>query len=483
MSTPGYIRAAGDQNYNFGNNDFTVEFFASTISNNYPQTLFEISNNESFAANNYNQTRFITAIENGNINSYALQTNNNSLLFSINGNEFSPNVTHFISAERKNNKFYLFLDGVTQSQPVNAAIPIPAQYIINNSNSMQLPRINSSALITIGADKNGANTFIGSFGDFRVTNGIARHVRESQVQNKITSEFTDIVLGTRAEDINIAGGNFIDSISSHYPEELVPGQMFDALNISVYQNSNCANLSSNIANIQAITTNTPNPSFNANSVLLGFRIFKDTIEIGPIGEYNFNTENSLGIFPVPWSSISSDSGTVSINGNIIDSSLWNIQANKLYLYVTAPLNSNIQIIATGPTSYYSIGANAITTLSKNLYSTDSLISASNVAGFITPNPLTNTRGKLFINGECITYLYIDRIGNTLSGLRRGVNGTGVPNIYIANANIQVISASYDRELPGNPGEFIWYNNSNSNLAATNSNISNFLINQGTIPPV
>jgi hypothetical protein len=481
MSTPGYIRAVGDQNYNFGNNDFTVEFFAQTVSNNSPQTLFEITNNESFAANNYNQTRFLTVLENGNINSYAIQTSNNSVLFSINGNKFSSNTTHFVSTERKDNKFYLYLDGVSQSQPVNASIPIPAQYITNNSNSMQLSRVGSPALMTIGADKNGSNAFIGSFGDFRVTNGIARHVRESQVQNRITSEFTDIILGTRAEDINISGGEFVDSVSSYAPEELVPGQIFDSLNISVYQNANCANLSTNISNIQAIASNTPNPAFNANALLLGFRIFKDSIEIGPITEYDFNSGLAIGTFPVPWNSLPADSASVIINGNVVTSDMWSIDNKTLYLYEGIPINSNIKIISTGPAYYYSIGASGVSTLTQNLYSTDSTISVANVAGFITPDPSTNIRGKIFINEECITYLYIDRINNVLSGLRRGVNGTGVPNNHIINN--QVISASYDRELPGIPGKSIWYNLSNTNLAATNSNISNFLVSQGTVSPV
>jgi hypothetical protein len=48
------------------------------------------------------------------------------------------------------------------------------------------------------------------------------------------SSFTDTFLGRRATDINIDGSEFIDTYSSHAPEELVPGSMFDTLDLRVY---------------------------------------------------------------------------------------------------------------------------------------------------------------------------------------------------------------------------------------------------------
>ena len=50
----------------------------------------------------------------------------------------------------------------------------------------------------------------------------------------ISSEFTDSLLGTRPEDIIINGGKFIDTFSSHAPEELVPGQVIDSLQMNVF---------------------------------------------------------------------------------------------------------------------------------------------------------------------------------------------------------------------------------------------------------
>ena len=50
----------------------------------------------------------------------------------------------------------------------------------------------------------------------------------------ITSQFTDNLLGTRPEDITIDGGKFIDVYNSHAPEELVPGQVIDSLQMNVF---------------------------------------------------------------------------------------------------------------------------------------------------------------------------------------------------------------------------------------------------------
>lgn len=46
--------------------------------------------------------------------------------------------------------------------------------------------------------------------------------------------FDDPFLGTRPTDINVDGGAFIDTYSSHAPEELVPGSEFDTLDLRVY---------------------------------------------------------------------------------------------------------------------------------------------------------------------------------------------------------------------------------------------------------
>jgi hypothetical protein len=48
------------------------------------------------------------------------------------------------------------------------------------------------------------------------------------------SSFLDSYLGERTTDINVSGGAFVDTYSSHAPEELVPGATFDTLDMRVY---------------------------------------------------------------------------------------------------------------------------------------------------------------------------------------------------------------------------------------------------------
>ena len=51
----------------------------------------------------------------------------------------------------------------------------------------------------------------------------------SYIDSAITSSYTDTALGTRSQDIIVDGGSYYDTYSSHAPEELVPGIMFDNL--------------------------------------------------------------------------------------------------------------------------------------------------------------------------------------------------------------------------------------------------------------
>ena len=48
------------------------------------------------------------------------------------------------------------------------------------------------------------------------------------------SEFTDPYLGTLPTSVNVSGGEFVDTYSSHAPEELVPGAIFDSLDFRVF---------------------------------------------------------------------------------------------------------------------------------------------------------------------------------------------------------------------------------------------------------
>jgi hypothetical protein len=78
--------------------------------------------------------------------------------------------------------------------------------------------INPFDNITIGAD--GLPTY-----DLGILDAIYR------------SSYLDVYLGTRPTDVNVDGGAYVDTYSSHAPEELVPGAEFDTLDLRVYTRS------------------------------------------------------------------------------------------------------------------------------------------------------------------------------------------------------------------------------------------------------
>jgi len=518
----------------FGNGSCRVDFIST--GNIIPiiqptQTLFEISNNESPAANLYTSTRFLTVIENGNLNSYAIQiispfvvggnsnvftspipiSNNDKIfyngellndlqlsisgssislsnvnintsntiveigqvLFQVLGEAITENTQHFISAERSQNQFYLFLDGQLQSAPVPAFNAIPSQVLTNTISNSNIQRYDSPALLTIGANKDGKDPFYGQFGDFKIINGTAIHIPETEITNTIYSSFNDANLGCGIADIIVEDDNFVDSITNNFPEEYIPGQIFDTLYIQVYQSN----------------------TSNANANILSFSLFKPTIMVGPTGYYTFTMSTSNSKINLPWSFLDAAAASILVNGVAIPSTSWAIDTGVLSI-VAAP-GSNVQIFATGPTTYYDVNSNSVSIITSNLYANSSTINVANTTPFITPiigstanisnNALLNVRGQIFINQECITYLYIDRIGNTLSGLTRGTSGTGVPEIH--NIGSRIISSSYTNDIQNlafvDPRTASWYTYplANTSLQNTNSTISSVLVNLGGLPPV
>ena len=66
-----------------------------------------------------------------------------------------------------------------------------------------------------------------------VIDGIPLEGSDGDVDVDYSSAFTDSYLGTSPSDINPDGGGFVDLYSSHSPEELIPGSVFDTLDMVV----------------------------------------------------------------------------------------------------------------------------------------------------------------------------------------------------------------------------------------------------------
>jgi hypothetical protein len=174
---------------------------------------------------------------------------------------------------------------------------------------------------------------------------------------------------------------------------------------------------------------------------------------------------------------------VLVNGIAIPSTSWAIY-NGLLTIIAGP-GDVIKIITTGPTNYYDVCANSVSFITSNVYANSTIINVSSTNPFITPEE--TTRGQIFINQECITYLYINRVDNTLSGLTRGTAGTGVPNVHLLNSRIISASNNQDIQFLANvdPRTSIWYTIplSNTSLQNTNTTISSVLMAGGGLSPI
>lgn len=101
--------------------------------------------------------------------------------------------------------------------------------------------------------------------------------------------------------------------------------------------------------------------------------------------------------------------------------------------------------------YYAIPATGTTSLSANLTAWDDTVYLTSVAGFPDTNPATNNRGAFFVGGERISYLFIDREANTVSGLLRGTLGTHIPLTHLSGARVEVASSA--EQFPGSAGTY------------------------------
>jgi hypothetical protein len=93
-----------------------------------------------------------------------------------------------------------------------------------------------------------------------------------------------------------------------------------------------------------------------------------------------------------------------------------------------------------PTEYYRIASAATSVLTADLNYLSPFIQLQSVAGLPDPNPADNRPGSVFINGEKIIYLGIDRTQNRLLNIRRGANRTSIPLLHKAGSLVSDASA-------------------------------------------
>jgi hypothetical protein len=229
----------------------------------------------------------------------------------------------------------------------------------------------------------------------------------------ITSDYLDTELGTRPEDINIVGGAYIDAYASHAPEELIPGRVYDTLEMRVFTQN------------------------EANTVVWGYTIFKslnDAVEFTRISaaattslSANLNINDTIihiadaTVLPEP-NPANAVPGVVNINGERI--SYYRRYTDAL-LTTATPWTANTEFTVD---SLISFNSNVYRTLGNVYANANVYISSSNV--------------------ELVT-------ANTLGQIRRGIGGTGAANVHAANS--RVIDTSSTQIITGNTVYTTWLN--------------------------
>lgn len=338
----------------------------------------------------------------------------NNLAYTPNTSMYSSNVSvSFNSNSVFDTSSYTL---IPEDQITNAADRVMAFY----APTAGMPPKNLGALFS-GTEYPG-NQIDGTDFTHTTINGIEYTVDSSgnmfMLDSNIQSEFADVLLGTRPEDINIDGGNFVDTYNSHAPEELVPGIIYDTLDMKVF------------------TIDSTNPT----NAPVGYRMTKSMLK------------ESVTVFDT----------VVDLN--------WAVDSTNIVTATTTFNGGSTTFDFSGTKSAWEfkrICAAATTTLAKDLWITDTTISVVDATGLFVPNPSAGIPGVIYINSEKIIYWEIDQVNGILGHIRRGAWGTGSP--VVVNSIVQPWVAN------------ITYNHGEVVIASNMAYIANGSVSGTTVP--
>lgn len=212
----------------------------------------------------------------------------------LNSDQDSGGYWHEQSYVRIDDPYYDLYDGVTEQPNGRLIAPPDAKMntiVSNGSTSVSIPENvtlhNDDKIIFRKIDSDGTYTPYGNIYDTELGGGSLSYGNAT---------------GIKAEDINIDGDDFQTPYAANMPEEIVPGQIFDSVAISVYTNN-----------------------VDKSPLILHKH------HIGNGGNKIFD----IGQYPTTSGSI-----IVRVNNLIIDDNLYTIDyANKTVTFITAPANN------------------------------------------------------------------------------------------------------------------------------------------------
>jgi hypothetical protein len=232
---------------------------------------------------------------------------------------------------------------------------------------------------------------------------------DTLLDSNIASFYKDTALGTRPEDINIVGGAYVDGYSSHAPEELIPGRVFDALELRVFTNN------------------------ASNTATYGFREFQPMR--GNIEFYRISGNATT---------------TLSANLNITDTDVYVTDASLLP-DPGAAVGIPGEVFINGELIHYYQKYDAAKILTADpwtpntVFAPDHLIAHSGNTYLVLANVYANSTA--YISSSNVRQVFV----NTLSQLRRGVDGTGAANLHPTGT--KVVDSSLVQVLPNTAPKF------------------------------
>lgn len=307
----------------------------------------------------------------------------------------------------------------------------------------------------------------------------------SVIDSNIYSKYDDAALGTRPEDINIVGGAYVDTYSSHAPEELIPGRIYDTLDMKVFSNNSTNTETYGFRLFHPMSRDPEFTRISANNTTIL------SADLSMTDSYIFVDNVDKLPTPNPGAAIP---GIIFINGERIHyyqkytvedlalaqnwqanteyqtSTLINIDAGILYNNVQSNVNGltfNIYRYSAGYTAQvnsfnnplnvgnvYSVsgqllggtdGINdafiTVTTDGTEIFYTASGIPTTPISTIYKVLGNINASSNALVNTANLQVVY----PNTLGQLRRGVDGTGIPLVHAANS--RVVDSSLQQIIP------------------------------------
>lgn len=227
---------------------------------------------------------------------------------------------------------------------------------------------------------------------------------DSEVDTIIRSSYTDSALGTRAEDIDVDGGAYVDRYSSHAPEEMVPGIVFDTLDMRIY---------------------TEVQETELTDAILGYRMFSDVMR----------KEHYLRI--------SDDfSTTLASPLTITDTEIFLTSPGNLFIPdVEYSANPGVVFIGAERIVYWKNNTyDPIPWTANTVYTEGTAVSEAGDNYITTGNVYASSFDLVSDNVSVLPSLY------SLGTIRRGTHGTSISSYY--GPEREVIDASVLQQIPG-----------------------------------